>query len=97
MGSHNSNVEVIKLSRVVILPLPVLHIHTALFAGKLTLVVGGVGSGKSSLLSAFLGEMVTLSGSVTWKRSVTALVTDHYKFGHVFLYRYMRPGMMHVC
>lgn len=37
-------------------------------AGKLTLVVGEVGSGKSSLLSALIGEMVTISGQVTRKR-----------------------------
>ncbi|XP_072031474.1 ATP-binding cassette sub-family C member 9-like [Amphiura filiformis] len=34
--------------------------------GELTMVVGGVGSGKSSLLSAILGEMTTLKGSITF-------------------------------
>ncbi|XP_072031466.1 ATP-binding cassette sub-family C member 9-like isoform X2 [Amphiura filiformis] len=34
--------------------------------GELTMVIGGVGSGKSSLLSAILGEMTTLKGSITF-------------------------------
>ena len=32
------------------------------------MVVGPVGSGKSSLLSALLGEMLTVSGKVHWCR-----------------------------
>jgi ABC-type multidrug transport system fused ATPase/permease subunit len=35
--------------------------------GKLTMIVGRVGSGKSSLLSALLGEMTTASGTITWR------------------------------
>ncbi|XP_077372165.1 ATP-binding cassette sub-family C member 8 isoform X5 [Festucalex cinctus] len=34
--------------------------------GKLTMIVGQVGSGKSSLLLAALGEMQRVSGTVTW-------------------------------
>ncbi|XP_071961323.1 ATP-binding cassette sub-family C member 9-like [Antedon mediterranea] len=33
---------------------------------RLTIIVGQVGSGKSSLLSAMMGEMFTSQGSVTW-------------------------------
>lgn len=35
--------------------------------GSLVAVVGAVGSGKSSLLSAFLGEMDIISGRVNTK------------------------------
>jgi ABC-type Mn2+/Zn2+ transport system ATPase subunit len=35
--------------------------------GKLVAVVGTVGSGKSSLISAFLGEMEKLQGKVNVK------------------------------
>jgi ABC-type transport system involved in cytochrome bd biosynthesis fused ATPase/permease subunit len=37
--------------------------------GQLVAIVGAVGSGKSSLLSAILGEMIKVSGKV--KRKVT--------------------------
>lgn len=36
--------------------------------GKLTMVVGQVGSGKSSLLLAMLGEMQCTKGTITWDR-----------------------------
>ena len=39
--------------------------------GQLTMIVGQVGCGKSSLLLAALGEMQRVSGTVTWNRSVT--------------------------
>lgn len=38
--------------------------------GQLIAIVGTVGSGKSSLLSALLGEMVKLSGKVNTKVSI---------------------------
>uniref|UniRef100_A0A7N9ARK2 ATP-binding cassette, sub-family C (CFTR/MRP), member 8 n=1 Tax=Mastacembelus armatus TaxID=205130 RepID=A0A7N9ARK2_9TELE len=40
--------------------------------GKLTMIVGQVGCGKSSLLLAALGEMQRVSGTVTWNRLVTS-------------------------
>uniref|UniRef100_A0A8C9X1B0 ATP-binding cassette, sub-family C (CFTR/MRP), member 8 n=1 Tax=Sander lucioperca TaxID=283035 RepID=A0A8C9X1B0_SANLU len=38
-------------------------------SGKLTMIVGQVGCGKSSLLLAALGEMQRVSGTVTWNRN----------------------------
>ncbi|XP_070204431.1 ATP-binding cassette sub-family C member 9-like [Littorina saxatilis] len=38
--------------------------------GKLTMIVGQVGMGKSSLLVAMLGEMVKVSGRVEWASNV---------------------------
>uniref|UniRef100_A0A3B4V9U9 ATP-binding cassette, sub-family C (CFTR/MRP), member 8 n=1 Tax=Seriola dumerili TaxID=41447 RepID=A0A3B4V9U9_SERDU len=44
--------------------------------GKLTMIVGQVGCGKSSLLLAALGEMQRVSGTVFWNRSVTASLSN---------------------
>uniref|UniRef100_G1KTN2 Uncharacterized protein n=1 Tax=Anolis carolinensis TaxID=28377 RepID=G1KTN2_ANOCA len=38
--------------------------------GQMTMIVGQVGCGKSSLLLAILGEMQTLEGKVRWNRSL---------------------------
>ena len=38
------------------------------FIAKLTMIVGPVASGKSSLLAAIMGEMGRLAGAVKWKR-----------------------------
>ncbi|XP_006820965.2 ATP-binding cassette sub-family C member 9-like [Saccoglossus kowalevskii] len=43
-------------------------INLTIPAEKLTLIVGLVGSGKSSVLSAMLGEMTTLSGSILFNK-----------------------------
>ena len=42
--------------------------------GKLVAVVGHVGAGKSSLLSALLGEMIKTEGNVAINVSVTSIV-----------------------
>uniref|UniRef100_A0AAR2JGP9 ATP-binding cassette, sub-family C (CFTR/MRP), member 8b n=1 Tax=Pygocentrus nattereri TaxID=42514 RepID=A0AAR2JGP9_PYGNA len=41
---------------------------------QLTMIVGQVGCGKSSLLLAALGEMQKISGSVTWNRDIMTLI-----------------------
>uniref|UniRef100_A0A8C7JJ21 ATP-binding cassette, sub-family C (CFTR/MRP), member 8 n=1 Tax=Oncorhynchus kisutch TaxID=8019 RepID=A0A8C7JJ21_ONCKI len=40
--------------------------------GQLTMIVGQVGCGKSSLLLAALGEMQRVSGTVTWNRTTSS-------------------------
>ena len=40
------------------------------------MIIGSVGSGKSSLVSAILGEMTTLSGTVQYNESVFRISTD---------------------
>uniref|UniRef100_A0A3Q3X1T6 Uncharacterized protein n=1 Tax=Mola mola TaxID=94237 RepID=A0A3Q3X1T6_MOLML len=47
--------------------------------GKLTMIVGQVGCGKSSLLLAALGEMQRVSGTVTWNSYDYCLLL-HYAF-----------------
>uniref|UniRef100_A0A8C6VZN8 ATP-binding cassette, sub-family C (CFTR/MRP), member 8 n=1 Tax=Nothobranchius furzeri TaxID=105023 RepID=A0A8C6VZN8_NOTFU len=44
--------------------------------GKLTMIVGQVGCGKSSLLLAALGEMQRISGTVIWNRSASPTDKD---------------------
>ncbi|XP_035695292.1 ATP-binding cassette sub-family C member 9-like isoform X1 [Branchiostoma floridae] len=72
-------------------------INLAVQKGKLTVVVGQVGSGKSSLCSAILGEMRTLSGQVLWGKEhnsvaygaqkpwlLNATLRDNITFGRPF-------------
>lgn len=47
--------------------------------GQLVAIVGTVGSGKSSLLSALLGEMEKLNGKVNTKVSILLLFSLNYK------------------
>ena len=40
------------------------------------MIVGSVGSGKTSLLAALLGEMYKISGDITWNRFKAALTFE---------------------
>ena len=46
------------------------YIHTYIHTGDLLCVVGSVGSGKSSLLSALLGDLWAVYGSIAVKGKV---------------------------
>ncbi|XP_035824447.1 ATP-binding cassette sub-family C member 9 isoform X2 [Aplysia californica] len=70
--------------------------------GKLSIVVGQVGSGKSSLLSAFLGEMIQVSGNMHKSKNMkvayvsqrpwllNASLKDNILFGKPFVWRKYR-------
>ncbi|BFZ13432.1 hypothetical protein BsWGS_16472 [Bradybaena similaris] len=70
------------------------NINVSIPPGSLTAVVGTVGSGKSSLLSAMLGEMEKLEGRVTLKDAIAyvpqeawiqnASLRDNIIFGNSF-------------
>ena len=51
-------------------------------------VVGSVGAGKSSLLSAILGEMEKLSGVVNVDVRINALYLLIMNFYHIQMYQY---------
>ncbi|XP_042213487.1 ATP-binding cassette sub-family C member 9-like isoform X2 [Homarus americanus] len=54
------------------------NITTEMATGGLTVVVGGVGAGKTSLLLALLGEMHTLRGQLRWTGEMSvAYVSQH--------------------
>lgn len=44
------------------------NITTKIPAGQLTIVVGAIGSGKSSLISAILGEIKLIKGDLRWAK-----------------------------
>nr|XP_029719887.1 multidrug resistance-associated protein 1-like [Aedes albopictus] len=70
------------------------NIHLSLRKGQLSAVVGGVGTGKSSLISALLGEMEKISGSVNTDGTIAyvpqqawiqnATLRDNILFGKAF-------------
>ncbi|KAK7077012.1 hypothetical protein SK128_015540 [Halocaridina rubra] len=59
--------------------LPILeNITTSIPSGRLTIVVGNVGSGKTSLLQALIGEMITLKGQLKWNGEMSvAYISQH--------------------
>uniref|UniRef100_A0A8B9GLW2 ATP binding cassette subfamily C member 9 n=1 Tax=Astyanax mexicanus TaxID=7994 RepID=A0A8B9GLW2_ASTMX len=56
------------------------HIHT--YTCQLTMIVGQVGCGKSSLLLAMLGEMQTLSGKVYWSKLADSEIKNRYSVAY---------------
>uniref|UniRef100_A0A8D3DG65 ATP-binding cassette, sub-family C (CFTR/MRP), member 8 n=1 Tax=Scophthalmus maximus TaxID=52904 RepID=A0A8D3DG65_SCOMX len=83
---------------------PVVHLlccrlsSSSNLSGKLTMIVGQVGCGKSSLLLAALGEMQRVSGAVTWNRSVTGSNCKQYsvfcKFRSAVAYASQKPWLL---
>ncbi|KAK6191316.1 hypothetical protein SNE40_003038 [Patella caerulea] len=83
-------------------------INIKIRAGKLTAIVGPVGSGKSSLIAAMLGEMMKLSGHVEWARDsniaycaqspwlLHATIRDNITFGQPYIWRKYRK-VLHAC
>ena len=52
------------------MPASLKNVNITVKQGQLVGVVGSVGSGKSSLISALLGEMKTVSGTANTKGSI---------------------------
>lgn len=75
------------------------NINVHIPIGKLTMIIGSVGSGKSSLLSAILGEMLTVSGQTRWLSNthiayvaqkpwlLNKTLKDNILFGNDFLWK----------
>uniref|UniRef100_A0A674DS95 ATP-binding cassette, sub-family C (CFTR/MRP), member 9 n=1 Tax=Salmo trutta TaxID=8032 RepID=A0A674DS95_SALTR len=57
-------------------------INICIPTGQLTMIVGQVGCGKSSLLLAMLGEMQTLSGKVYWRLPYKFQLSNRYSVGY---------------
>uniref|UniRef100_A0A8B9R443 ATP-binding cassette, sub-family C (CFTR/MRP), member 8 n=1 Tax=Astyanax mexicanus TaxID=7994 RepID=A0A8B9R443_ASTMX len=72
-----------------------MHVHllVCFLPGQLTMIVGQVGCGKSSLLLAALGEMQRISGSVTWNSTQDLFLSSHRKRGAV-AYASQKPWLL---
>ncbi|KAL6445158.1 hypothetical protein ACFW04_002204 [Cataglyphis niger] len=76
--------------------------------GQLTIIVGRIGSGKTSLLSALLGELQRINGNIEWTKSLkiayvaqrpwlqNATLRDNILFGSAYRSRRYR-NVLHAC
>jgi ATP-binding cassette subfamily C (CFTR/MRP) protein 1 len=89
-------------------PVPFLHdVNISIRQGSLTAIVGNVGSGKSSLLSAIIGEMVRVSGEVFCNGSIaycaqqpwvqTSTIQDNILFGRPLNMRQLQKAIQTTC
>ena len=89
-------------------PVPFLHdVNLSIRRGSLTAIVGNVGSGKSSLLSAIIGEMMRVSGEVFCNGSVaycaqqpwvqTSTIQDNILFGRPLDIRLLQKAIKTTC
>uniref|UniRef100_A0A8C5N522 ATP-binding cassette, sub-family C (CFTR/MRP), member 8 n=1 Tax=Gouania willdenowi TaxID=441366 RepID=A0A8C5N522_GOUWI len=62
--------------------------------GKLTMIVGQVGCGKSSLLLAALGEMQRMSGTVTWNSTCFCYGNQHIREKGAVAYASQKPWLL---
>ncbi|KAI9462258.1 P-loop containing nucleoside triphosphate hydrolase protein [Boletus coccyginus] len=89
-------------------PVPFLHdLNISIRRGSLTAIVGNVGSGKSSLLSAIIGEMARVSGEVVCNGSIaycaqqpwvqTSTIQDNILFGLPFDVHQLQKAIRTTC
>ena len=87
---------------------PILHnVNISICHGSLTAVVGNVGSGKSSFLSAIIGEMVCVSGEVFRNGSIaycaqqpwvqTSTIQENILFGRPLEMRQLQKAIETTC
>lgn len=106
------NTETSSIAKVdeVEVPRPVAFLHDVNISiprGSLTAIVGNVGSGKSSLLSAIIGEMVHVSGDVFCNGSIaycaqqpwvqTSTIQDNILFGRPLDMRQLQKAIQTTC
>ncbi|KAF8440807.1 P-loop containing nucleoside triphosphate hydrolase protein [Boletus edulis BED1] len=89
-------------------PVPFLHnVNISIRKGSLTAIVGNVGSGKSSLLSAIIGEMVRVSGEAYCHGSIaycaqqpwvqTTTIQDNILFGRPLNLQQLQKAIQTTC